>query len=100
MDNSSLAERIWAIFARPTPPQRKAFMAQMNSLPEEARIRLFSPFNEGHMERVQQVRERWNRLAPTATGEKGLNDALDDYESLRGRENPDLLYFALEVFLT
>lgn len=101
-DNNQLAERVWKIFAEPTPPQRKTFLENLPNLPEPQRIKVFSAFLQEHIDRVQVIIDRWNAMVTpgAADEETQLNKVLDDYESMKGKENPDLLYYALEVFLT
>ena len=102
MPNTQIPERVWTIFTRPTPPQRKEYKANLPKIPEKDRVEIFSAFNEAHMKRVGDILEKWNNMMGTGQHdeEARLNKVLDDFESMRGKENPDLLYFALEVFLT
>jgi tyrosinase len=98
-DNNQIAKRIWDIFTQPTPPQRKAYRENVAS--NKDAILIFSAFNTEHMQRVHQFVTRWNGIKVEDFSEdKYLNAVLDDFEAMQGRENPDLLYFALEVFLT
>lgn len=103
MANNQIAKRIWDIFTQPTPPQRKAFRENMAASGETAdAILVFSAFVPEHMDRAQEHVNRWNGivLANGRSEEILLNAVLDDFENMRGKENPDLLYYALEVFLT
>lgn len=102
-DNNQIAKRIWDIFTNPTPPQRKAYRENVSA--GEAgpnAILIFSAFDTQHMQRVREYVEKWNGMvrANGRAEDELLNAVLDDYESMSGKENPDLLYFALEVFLT
>lgn len=99
-DNNQIAKRIWDIFTQPTPPQRKAY--RENAGATENAILIFSAFDTKHTQRASAYVEKWNGMvrANGRTEEELLNAVLDDFESLRGKENPDLLYYALEVFLT
>ncbi|MGB8192111.1 MAG: tyrosinase family protein [Chitinophagaceae bacterium] len=104
MATTQTAERIWKIFSRPTPPQRKAYLQNVRALKEgdQKPILTFSHFNSDHMKRVKEIVDRWNGLvnANGRSEEQLLNAVLDDFESMQGKENPDLLYFSLEVFIT
>jgi tyrosinase len=102
-DNNQLAKRIWDIFTEPTPPQRKTYRENVAAGKDAGdAILIFSAFVTEHMQRVKQYVNKWNGmvLANGRSEEELLNAVLDDFESMRGKENPDLLYFALEVFLT
>jgi tyrosinase len=99
---SSIQERTWALFLRPSPPARAAFVAQARTLEAEGLrpIARFSIFDERHLEHATEVAAELMRLAGTGSAEEGLEAALDRYEDLQGQENPDLLDYALMVLIT
>jgi hypothetical protein len=95
---ASIAKRIWDIFSRPTPPLRVKFSAspQVPPLPgltaADEIIRDFSAFIPAHMTRVKLVKKEMEKKVGSAASEdQGLMDALDFFESLFDKENPDLL---------
>lgn len=60
----------------------------------------FSTFLPDHVERAMAVVETFMKAAEQKKGEAGLDAVLDEFESLKPKENPDLLYYALMVFIT
>lgn len=95
-------QRAWELFLRPSPPARAAFRTELSRLPagEPAPVAEFSVFNSEHLRRAMGVAAELMRLAESEPDEQGLAAALDRYEALAGRENPDLLDYALMVFIT
>jgi hypothetical protein len=67
---------------------------------EPAPIHNFSVFDSRHLNRAMDVAAELMRLADSAPNEDGLAAALDHYEGLGGQENPDLVDYALMVFIT
>ena len=98
-----IAERIWNIFSRPTPALRKQFLLNP-SVPGlvagEEPILQFSDFVRSHVQRALNIKQKMDEhVRAGQTEESGMTAALDFFESLFNRENPDLLFYALQFFL-
>jgi hypothetical protein len=101
---TEIAQRIWNIFTLSTPALLEAYqerIKQPGNLPAGAEpIPNFSPFDKNHMARAAAIRkELKDALRAGPTEEEGLSRALDHFESLLDWENPDLLFYTLQVFL-
>ena len=101
-----IAKRIWDIFSRPTPPLRIKFAANPQTPPlpglnaGDPPIKDFSSFLPAHMTRVKLIKVTMEqKVASAASEDAGLMSALDFFEFLFDKENPDLLYYALQFFL-
>jgi hemocyanin-like protein len=101
-DLTDVRNRAWSLFLEPSPPRRAAFREAVPELAAagEEPIETFSAFNRRHLERAMQLVAEMMRLANASPDEKGLQDVLDFYERMRDRENPDLVDYALMVFIT
>jgi hypothetical protein len=101
-DLRSVRDRTWSLFLEPSPPRRAAFQAAAPELAAagEEPIESFSIFNKAHLARAMQLVAEMMRRANAAPGDQGLDAALDFFESMRRRENPDLADYALMVFIT
>jgi hemocyanin-like protein len=99
---ASIQERTWDLFLRPSPLAREVFAAHARALGvvEPEPITQFSFFDERHLARAIEVAAELMERAGTGSTEDGLERALDHYERLQGRENPDLLDYALMVLIT
>ncbi len=99
---ASVRDRTWSLFMQPSPPQRAAFAEALPSLEAEGAepVKRFSVFNDLHVERAMEIVAEMMRLANEAAGEGGLERVLDYFAELRQRENPDLVDYALMVFIT
>jgi tyrosinase len=102
---ASVRDRTWSLFLQPSPPQRAAFREAIPSLAAEAvegeePIESFSVFDKRHLARAMEVVAEMMRRANAASEEQGLQAVLDYYEEMRGQENPDLVDYALMVFIT
>src|SRR5262245_49470174 len=98
--------RTQELFLRPTRPMleefrglRAASIAAAEPIIEPP-IFSFSIFIPEHVERAMAVVERFMQLADQTKGEAGLESVLDEFEALKTTENPELLYYALMVFIT
>ncbi|MDB5200368.1 MAG: Hemocyanin, copper containing domain [Chitinophagaceae bacterium] len=107
MPSTTIAKRIWDIFLIPTPKLRNNYWEKLDTPgagqpgPGEELIRDFSPFDTRHMKRVNKtVRSFETALQSAPDEESGLAAAADQFEDLLANENPDLLYYAFNVFLT
>lgn len=100
--SSDLVKRIWDLFIKPSPPQRKAYHEYVKSSEDNNLINHFSQFDPLHIEKAKAYIEKWNGMASDRSrpDDQLLHSVLDDFVALQGKENPDLLYFSLEVFLT
>ncbi len=98
----SIQERTWDLFLRPSPPRRAVFAANARALEAEGLepITSFSIFDERHLARATEVAAELMELAGAGSTEDGLEEALNHYERLQGRENPDLLDYALLLVIT
>lgn len=95
-----LRQTIRDIFAEPTVPQIENFL-QKTATADARTQRIFSIFRTEDQVRVREVYERFIKLADTAaTPEEGIQAVINEYLQLKGQEHPDLLYFALMVFIT
>jgi len=101
-DLRQVRDRAWSLFLEPSPPQRAAFREAAPELAAagEEPIENFSVFNKRHLDRALRITAEMMRLANASPDEKGLDDVLDFYEQMRERENPDLVDYALMVFIT
>lgn len=104
-DLASVRDLTWSLFMEPSPPQRAAFDRAFPGLAaaaaeEEPPIERFSVFDERHVERAMKIVARMMRLANEATDEEGLRKVIAYSQQMRGRENPDLVDYALMVFIT
>lgn len=102
---ASVRDRTWSLFLQPSPPQRAAFAEALPSLAAEAvegeePIQDFSVFDKRHLARAMEIVAEMMRRANSAPEEQGLQAVLDYYEEMRGWENPDLVDYALMVFIT
>jgi tyrosinase len=104
---NELRKRVWNIYTEPTPPQKKAYISRLEAgtvlegPEEELPIVQFSPFEESHLERAYEIYSEFFLIAGQAkTPEEAMDLVLQRFEELRGMENPDLLYYALSVFIT
>ncbi|MDB5283535.1 MAG: Hemocyanin, ig-like domain [Bacteroidota bacterium] len=101
----------FSLFAESTSLQRKVFFENKLVRPLEISrpikkdgvshaIDTFSAFIPAHMRRANEVA---NMFFAIADGTPDVHEALDKvrehYESLKGKENPDLLYHALMMFM-
>lgn len=102
--NTEVVKRAWEIFTRPKPPQRREYLQQVEATgaADGKPIKTFSHFKEEHVQRAQEIVEKWNGMVKENNNneEERLHAVLDDFESMQGKEHPDLLYYSLEVFLT
>ena len=106
MPDNATAKRVWDIFARPTPPLRKQFKVNPQVPPLQGieanaePIQYFSDFNIDHIRRVHLISKEMQRLASSGNkDDTAFGKALDFFESLIGKENPDLLFYTLQFFL-
>jgi tyrosinase len=99
---ASMQERTWALLMRPSPPARRSFLEQARAIAPEREevIEQFSVFEEQHLTRALEVAAELMRLANAEPAEDAVEQALDYYEQLGGQEHPDLLDYALIVFIT
>ena len=106
-DLSSLRERVSSLLLS-TPPQMKAFRARALALraegpAERPPLELFSVFIPEHLERAREVWEELFAAARSAPAEDGaavLGAVVDRFESLRSEENPELVNYAMMVFIS
>lgn len=104
--SETLAKRIWDIFAEPTPPQRKTYLQNIKDHkipvePGKTPVKKFSPFKPDHIERAEDIFQQFSNIAKGQPDEEAaITKVLDAYSDLKGKENPDLLYYSLELFLT
>jgi len=98
--NTDIAKRIWDFFSQPTAPLREQFLQKAEASGERS-IQFFSDFDAAHLARVNSIWKTFENDLRTATDdEAGMNAVMDRAESLIGHENPDLLFYALNIFLT
>jgi tyrosinase len=102
---ASVRDRTWSLFLQPSPPQRVKFEEALPNLAAEAvegeePIENFSVFDKRHLARAMEVVAEMMRRANAVPEEQGLQAVLDYYEEMRGRENPELVDYALMVFIT
>ena len=96
--SNNIAEKIWNIFAASKPALRLKYRENPNITD---RLPIFSTFITEHSERAGNYVKKYTALAAAEVEEKnGLQKVLDAFTADLGLENPDLLYYALEVFLT
>jgi tyrosinase len=103
MPASSNAATIWRLLTLPMASLRKDFQQNPQSLPEQGGepLLVFSPFAPEHSQRAAAIRAMLNTyLARSGEETVNLADALSFFESLIGKENPDLLFYGLRLFLT
>ncbi|MBP7555387.1 MAG: tyrosinase family protein [Chitinophagaceae bacterium] len=100
------AERIWKLLTDPAPALRYQFnenpaVPSVAGIgPDAEPILFFSDFVEEHLHRARLIRREMQAfLNGTGSDEAKLGKVLDYYESLLGKENPDLLRYALLSFL-
>src|SRR5215204_932538 len=99
-DLAPVRARVWSLFLSPSPPQRRRFTAAAAAGRVESPVRIFSTFNDAHVEHALQIAAEFFRIADAALPEDALTAVLDRFEALRDTENPDLLDYALMVFIT
>jgi hypothetical protein len=96
---TTLAERIWAVFSENRPAQRTAYKRAVANTP--GGMPVFSTFDQGHLRHAMDIFSRFDAIRMRSRDEPtSISDVLDAFEALKGSENPDLLYYALELFLT
>lgn len=102
-DLESVFTRTWETFLNPSPPARAEFSARAEAglvAAADEPILVFSVFDETHLARALDTAADLMRRADAGTVDEGLAAALDRRAELAGEENPDLLDYALMVFIT
>ena len=99
-DLGPVRNRVWSLFLTPSPPERRRFAAAAAEGRTTSRIVVFSAFNEAHVDRAMAIAAELMRIANEGPVEQALMAVVDAYEARRGTEHPDLLDYALMVFIT
>ncbi|MGN6417076.1 MAG: hypothetical protein ACTHMC_06280, partial [Pseudobacter sp.] len=96
--SNDIAEKIWKIFAASKPSLRLKYRENQQVTD---RLPIFSTFISEHSVRAGNYVKKYETIAAAETVEtSGLQKVLDAFTADLEIENPDLLYYALEVFLT
>ncbi|HEX2202064.1 MAG TPA: tyrosinase family protein [Longimicrobium sp.] len=98
---------VWDLFSRPTPRLKATFEAAVHTFDIFARrrtARVFSAFDPDQVEEALRTAEELMRVADSAPGTAGLDAAATEFRrrltSDVGRQNPALVYYAMQVFIT
>lgn len=107
----SLRKKVWDLFIEPTPPQLAAYqekVASKTTLESVSKdqegglmIERFSLFNENHLEAATKVYEDFFETGNQHDDPADAIEAvLKKFTEYRPSKNPNLLYYALSVFIT
>lgn len=106
-DFISVQNQVWDLFARPTPPLMQSFNKGMMTMMPWAPAAIgptaaFSPFDPDHVEDALRTADELMRLADSAPGSTGLQLAADEFSRRleSGAQSPELVYYAMQVFIT
>ena len=110
MNNSNeLRQSVWNTLSESTPGNLKAFKAiklksfglRADTL-KDSPVESFSLFNDEHIQQARKVWESFFSLADNVDKPEtdAVGDAIEEYKRLRLIENPELLDYALMVFIT
>lgn len=103
---TAIQKRIWDFYAASGPDQREIFLENVKNnapvfLPDgEEAILFFSDFNEAHKKRVKaHLGSMISITSGTPDFYTGVGLAMDYLESMDGKENPDILCYALDLYM-
>jgi hypothetical protein len=102
-----LKNRTWGALIAPTQPQLQQFFQTVDArtpLEKAAKpsIKFFSTFIPEHVDRAMQIVDRFMQIMtqPNVAIADKLEAVLDEYQRQKQIENPDLVDYALMVFIT